>query len=114
MIPAKVRSTGGQYADGAEPLEIWVPKADADGLPAEEGRRVSITLVVSGQRFTAGLRRTADCPYVWISPDLVDETGRGTKLAHVLAATGVAKNQSVFLDPAGDVITLTSDGGSAS
>jgi hypothetical protein len=109
MTPAKVRAPGGRYTDGAERLEIWVPKADAGGLPAEEGRRVPFTLVVGERRVTAGLRRTADCPYVWVCPDVLDETGRDTKPAHVLASAGVAKNQAVFLTPAGEVMTLTTE-----
>jgi hypothetical protein len=68
-ISGRIRGRGVRYADRAEALEIHIRKSESQGLPAEEGRRVSITLHVDGRRYNAGLRCTSNLPFLWICPD---------------------------------------------
>lgn len=106
-IRGKVRALGDVYADGFERLEIHVKKDESQGLPHQEGQRVLITLVINGQSYEAGLRSTSDCPYVWVSPDLIDANGQATKLAHVLHQAGMQKNQEVELEASNNQIAVT-------
>lgn len=105
-VRGTVRGLATYYTDGTERLEIHIDKGVSQGLPTEEGQRVPITLVVGGRHYQAGLRSTADCNYVWISPDLTDVDGLDTKLAHVLSEAGFVKNQQVELEVSGRVVTL--------
>jgi hypothetical protein len=107
-VLGKVTGLSRHYRGGVELLEIHVNKAVASELPAVEGQRVSITLSISGRRYHAGLRSTARCKYVWICPDLTDDSGdKPAKLAYVLAAAGLGKNHQVKLDVSGRHVTLS-------
>lgn len=106
-VRGAVRGLATYYTDGVERLEIHVDKGESQGLPTEEGQRVAITLVVGGRQYQAGLRSTADCNYVWISPDLTDTAGQDTKLAYVLPEAGFVKNQQVELEVSGRVVMLS-------
>jgi hypothetical protein len=109
-ITGAVRGLATYYTDGVERLEIHVNKGQIQGLPAKEGQRVPITLIVGGRSYEAGLRSTAECNYIWISPDLTDETGRDTRLAYVLSEAGFVKNQQIELEVSGRVATLGAPG----
>ena len=85
------------YADGRERLEIHVPKERAGKLPHHDGQRITITLLVGGNTYRAGIRATRDNTYVWICPDLSDQTEKKTNLATVLSQNGFKNNQSVRL-----------------
>jgi hypothetical protein len=105
QIMAKVWGLGKRYKDGTEQLELAVYDEDWQALPIRLGERVPITLVVGGQRYKAGLRSTTRAG-AWISPDLLDNAKRPTKLAYVLPKSGYEKNQSVMLEVSGTVVTL--------
>ena len=98
MIEATVRGLGKFYKDGLEALEVHIPKRSCHGLPAQERRRVEISLQVCGHTYTAGMRVTPRNRYVWICPNLADSQGRRTTLARVFRSLGLGKNQRVTLD----------------
>ena len=105
-VVAKVRGLGHRYRDGLEMMSVDAKKVEAEGLPFRERVRVPITLVIGGEAYTAGLRTTPRMPAVWISPDLVRQSGERTKLARVLDRNGFQKNQTVFLYVEGDRVRL--------
>jgi hypothetical protein len=105
-VNAKVRGLGQRYRDGLEMMSVDVNKAEAEGLPFAEGRRVPITLLIGGEAYAAGMRTTPRMTLVWISPDLVGPGEERTKLARVLDRNGFQKNQAVFLYVDGDRIRL--------
>jgi hypothetical protein len=94
----KIRGLGSHYVEtGLERVEIWINKSDAEGMPYELGERVAIELIIGSKMFTAGLRATEGTPYVWVSPDLVDDDGYEVSLAEILHENGFQKNQVVTL-----------------
>lgn len=102
-----VRGLDTYYADGQERFEIHIGKAESLRLPAQDGQRVPITLVITGRHYRAGIRSTSRCKYVWICPDLIDAAGRATKLSYVLLDAGLVKNERVELAVLADVVTLS-------
>ncbi len=107
-VRGAIRGLGNWYVDGGlEALEINVDKAESHALPAVEGQRIPIALIVGGGSYNAGLRATRNHRKVWICPDATDATtGRAIKLAHVLRDAGFKKNQQVELEVSGSVVTL--------
>ena len=106
IIKGTIHGLGKRYADGTEPMEIWVPSDRANGLPYSNGQRVPVSLKISGDFYHAGLRATVKNAYVWISPDVINGAGLPEKLAHVLARAGFKKNDKVFLCIEGTDIAL--------
>src|SRR6266571_8574171 len=100
-VRGKVREVGGLYANGLERLEIHIDKDGASGLPNEDGKRVSIKLLIGGRQYMAGIRSTKRNPYVWISPNLMDDNNQKISLSQALSNEGMAKNQNVELELSG-------------
>ncbi|QEL17382.1 HNH endonuclease [Limnoglobus roseus] len=103
-----VRGTGNRYAlDGVEAVEIWVPLADADGLPFDPNGSIDVGLLIDGDRYDSTLRVAAGkAPYVWISSSLRAGDGAKSRLSDVLGKAGVAKNQRVELIVTGTEIVV--------
>jgi hypothetical protein len=108
MTRGAIRGTGGCYANGLEPLEIWVNHADASELPAEIGKRVPVDLVVQGRRFRAGLRAAPRTRYVWICPNVRDQHEVRTTLAEIFRELRWPKNKQVTLHVSGTEIVVRS------
>jgi uncharacterized protein (DUF4415 family) len=72
------------YADGKPALEIHAPKAQAKNLPINKDGRVNINLKIGNRRWSAKLHMTKNCPYVWISPTLINSAGRRCRLVDAL------------------------------
>lgn len=106
VVRGTVHGLGKRYADGTEPMEIWVPSDRASGLPFTNGVRVPINLIIDGLHYRAGMRATVKNDYVWICPDVKTKDGVREKLAHVLSAAGFTKNTKVFLVTEGSNITV--------
>ncbi len=106
-VEANVRGLSRYYAeDKVECLEIRIAKPLPPELPFVEDEVVMIQLVVNGERFEAKLNAPTGNPYAWISPDLKDGAQCDVKLARVLKAAAIEKNQSVTLEVDGLSITL--------
>jgi len=75
----------GWYADGKPALEIHASKLKADSLPIRENGPAKIDLKIGNRIWRAKLRITEDCPYVWISPTLIDSNGQRCRLVDALA-----------------------------
>jgi hypothetical protein len=94
----KIRGLGSHYVEtGLERVEIWINKSDAEGMPYELGERVAIELIIGSKMFTAGLRATEGTPYVWVSPDLVDDDGYEVSLVHVGINKHTVRQQVPYL-----------------
>lgn len=106
MPHGHIRGLSQFYANGLERMEIVIPKHNATPLPYEDNLRIPITLQVGPQHYEAGLRTTPNMNVVWISPDLRYNHGRKVSLARVLTDNGFTKNQRVYLEVNGHVITL--------
>lgn len=106
VVKGTIHGLGKRYADGTEPMEIWVPTDRANGLPYSNGNRIPIDLQINGEHYHAGLRATVNNAYVWISPDVKTQDGVSKKLAHVLANAGFKKNDKVLLVTDGKNIVL--------
>lgn len=74
----------GWYADKKPALEIHVPKSEAQSLPIKENGAVEIDLKVANRIWRGKLRMTKNCPYVWISPTLMDSRGQRYRLVDAL------------------------------
>ena len=109
VVKGTIRGLGKRYADGTEPMEIWVTIDRACGLPYSNGNRIPIDLQINGDHYHAGLRATVNNAYVWISPDIKTQDGIPKKLAHVLEIAGFKKNDRVLLATNGKNIVLTAD-----
>jgi len=110
-VIATVRGLSTYYKDdGVERLEIRVQKPLPPELPVAEGQRATVSLVIGGNSYEAGINAPPDNDYAWISPDLIDATGHGVKLARVLGSAGIEKNQQVALDVNSKTLTLRVDG----
>lgn len=72
------------YADGKPALEIHAPKARAKNLPINENGRVNVDLKIGNGRWSAKLHMTKNCPYVWISPTLINSDGHRCRLVDAL------------------------------
>jgi hypothetical protein len=108
-VTGKVAGLGQYYANGLERIEVWIRKGDARPLPYEEGKRVSIELIIGSRRYCAGLRATRRNPYVWVCPNLEDEHEERTNLAEVFAQFDIKKNEVVVLDATGSIIHLRTE-----
>lgn len=64
VVEGTIHGLGNRYADGTEPLEIWVPCGRANDLPYSKGIRVLIELKINGGHYDAGLRATENNAYV--------------------------------------------------
>lgn len=74
----------GRYADNKPALEIHTSKSEAQSLPIRENGAVEIDLKVADRIWRGKLRMTEDCPYVWISPTVIDSHGQRRRLVDVL------------------------------
>ncbi len=106
MPHGHVRGLSQPYADGLERMEISVDKRHATPLPFQENMRIPITLRVGDEQYHAGLRTTPNMPVVWISPDLRDNHGKKVSLARVLKDNGFTKNQRIYLEVKGRVVSI--------
>jgi hypothetical protein len=106
FVHGTVPGTRGPYRDGLEPLEIWVPRKQADGLPYVLGQPVPIKLRIADARYDTELRSTPRNPCVWISPRLFSQNGERRKLAHVLDEAEFVKKEKVLLRVNGTAITV--------
>lgn len=97
MVKGTITYNGYVYKNGLEGLEIWVDKKEGKGLPNEYGKRVPIDLSIRREKYTAGLRSTVNCPYIWICPDLRDKNGKKISLAEVLKENNLGRNERVAL-----------------
>jgi hypothetical protein len=109
---------GQTYKDsGLEPLEIWVKRKEAQGLPFVEGEHVAIRLRIQDSEYAAKLCSTSRNKVVWVSPvihlkqgDTVNEKQQPMKLAEALDKHGFRKNDKVRLHAEGTVVTLLKHG----
>ena len=101
------------YEDGVELMEIHTPKSGSGALPFVNGRRVPIVLVMGDSTYSAGLRATPRNPYVWICPDLRDAEGRKIRLADILGAAKVEKNQKIWMLVDGSEVRISLPRGEA-
>jgi len=106
MPRGHIRGLSQFYADGLERMEISIDKHNAAPLPYQHNLRIPITLHVGTQQYEAGLRSTPNMPVVWVSPDLRDNHGNKVSLARVLINNGFRKNQRVYLEVNGRVVTV--------
>ena len=74
----------GWYADEKPALEIHAPKSEAHNLPIKENGSIEIDLKVTDRIWRGKLRMTENCPYVWISPTLMDSRGQRYRLVDIL------------------------------
>lgn len=96
VLPAVVPGTItriGYYRDCLPKLVITVKK-NQWALPFREGERVSMPLVINGERFTAGIRSTPRSAIVMISPDLDDVDSNPVRLADLLFSQGWTGKQT--------------------
>ena len=105
-VVGKVAGLSNTYSDGVERQEIHVPATKAAGLPCIHDRRVPVDLVVAGATYQAGLRSKVAYPVVWVCPDLVGSDGKKRRLADVLTAAGLHKNQAVKLAVVGKRVVV--------
>lgn len=113
VVNGVIHGLGKRYADGTEPMEIWVPSDRANGLPYSNGLSIPINLQIDGEIYHAGLRATEKNTYVWISPDLRTKDGASDKLVYVLARAGFKKNDKILLLVEGHNILVKPDSSSA-
>ena len=85
---------------------VRVEGNNAAPLPYQDNVRIPITLHLGAEQYEAGLRTTPNMPVVWVSPDLRDSHGNKVSLARVLTNNGFRKNQRVYLEVNGHVVTL--------
>ncbi len=96
-LPAVVRGNGVSYPDGTERVHIHILRQNAVCLQFRDGAREPICLVVDGRRYQTHLQSRAGYPYVWVCPDMLDETNSVVRLAHVLRDFGMVRNQRLTL-----------------
>ena len=106
MPHGHIRGLSQFYADGLERMEIGINRHQAEPLPYQDNLRIPITLHVGNEQYEAGLRATPNMPVVWVSPDLRDNHGNKVTLARVLTNNGFTRNQRVYLEVNGRVVTL--------
>lgn len=106
MPQGHIRGLSQFYTDGLERMEIWIDKHHAAPLPYRENTRIPITLKVGNEQYDAGLRSTPKMPVVWISPDIRDNHGRKVSLARVIINNGFIKNQRIYLEVDGPVVSI--------
>ena len=105
-VKGKVRGVGHVYANGLENLEIWVSKDEGQDLPHEIGNKVPVKIIIGSRQYVGGIRSTEDCPYIWVSPTLIDSDNQRTTLAEALMKEGIEKNQSVDLEVSVDQVRI--------
>ena len=106
MPHGHVRGLSQFYADGLERMEIWIDKRHAAPLSYQDNIRIPITLKIGNEQYEAGLRATPNISVVWISPDLRDNHGRKVSLARVIINNGFTKNQKIYLEVDGPVVSV--------
>jgi hypothetical protein len=106
MPHGHIRGLSQFYVDGLEHMEIAIDRRNAAPLPYRDNLRIPITLKVGSQQYEAGLRTTPNMPVVWISPDLRNNHGEKVSLARVLTDNGFTKNQRIYLEVNGPVVSL--------
>jgi len=106
MPHGHVRGLSQFYADNLERVEILIDKRHAAPLPYKDNTRIPITLRVGNEQYDAGIRSTPKLPVVWISPDLRDNKGKKVSLAHVVMSNGFTKNQRIYLDVDGSIVSV--------
>ena len=105
-IIGAIRGLSQYYSNGTERLEIWVDKDNARGLPYVDGERMAISLKIGSQQYTGGIRSTIKNKYVWVCPDIEDENGQKDSLTNALKRGNFKKNQQVYLEVDGVLITV--------
>ncbi len=96
-IPGTVRSVK-RRKDPVEHLEIHVKKeGDQRFLNREDKMRVPVPLSIGSQEYIGGIRSTRDCPYIWVSPDLMGKAGQKVSLVDALNSAGLKKNDKVII-----------------
>ncbi|MGD0822774.1 MAG: hypothetical protein ABSA71_18740 [Desulfomonilia bacterium] len=106
MPHGNIRGLSQFYADGLERMEIWINKRNAAPLPYRDNTRIPIILKIGNKQYKAGLRSTPKLPFVWISPDLRDDHGIKISIARVINDNGFAKNQRIYLEVDGSVVSI--------
>jgi hypothetical protein len=106
IITAVVSGNGTFYKGGAERLYLHINKNERHGLPACDGTRVPITLVVSGVEYCGQLGSRSDYPYISVLTNLTDASGKNYKLTYVLLNSGLTKGKRAQLSVAGNRIVV--------
>ena len=107
IVYGKLRGIGHRYPDGLESMEVHVPMESSGGLPLVLGKRVTISLVVGGAAYIAGLRATDRNGYAWICPDLQDRNKKKVTLARVMKNMNIRRNQQIRLHVIGTDVHLS-------
>jgi hypothetical protein len=94
----------GRYADNKPALEIHTSKCEAQSLPIRENGAVEIDLKVADRIWHGKLRMTEDCPYVWISPTVIDNHGQRRRLVDALV--NFQPNDRVILKTKGRLVEV--------
>jgi uncharacterized protein (DUF4415 family) len=94
----------GWYADKKPALEIHAPKSEAQSLPIKENGAIEIDLKVTDRIWRGKLRMTEDCPYVWISPTVIDSHGQRRRLVDALV--NFQPNDRVILKTKGRLVEV--------
>ena len=107
MFEAIVNGNGTYYKDGTERMYLHIRKGDEHGLPTADGAKTPISIIARGRTYAGRLNARSGYDYLFVSPDLTDETGERHKLAYLFAKWGLVKGGRVQVSVDGSRLTLS-------
>jgi hypothetical protein len=97
----------GYYRDTLPLMLITIPKRLAGSLKYRDGERVTMPLVVDGERYLAGIRTTTHSETLQVCPDLVDSEGKKVRLADIIFKHRLDSSHIVNLNVIDSVLYCT-------